>query len=252
MRPHMPWSAPKWAFDKNKAQNIPIPPNQRPKNLKRGLIKQSGEMKGMYDWEQDDKTWEQEVREKSHAYWSSLTFSDYQVGRIIAQLDALKLRENTIIVIWGDHGWNLGEQGLWGKHNIIETSLRSQLIVLAPKMTQTGQASHAVTDSTDIFPSLCDLAGIKTPTGLNGKSFAKNIMKNPLENHRDYAVSHWQQGTSIRRGDWRCIRWKKGVTSLQNVKTDPYWAQDLAKENPAIIEAFKKDFAKFDQELENK
>src|SRR5690606_12568447 len=97
--------------------------------------------------------------------------ADAQVGRILAQIDAVGATDNTIVVLWGDHGWHLGEHAIWGKHSLFEESLRSPLIIHTPGIASTaGGRIDAIVETIDIFPTLCELAAVPHPDFVQGES----------------------------------------------------------------------------------
>src|SRR5690606_5837504 len=111
------------------------------------------------------------------AYRACVSFMDAQLGRVIDELDRLGLRENTIIVLWGDHGYHLGEQGLFTKMTNFELGTRVPLIVSAPGMKAPGQKSRALVELVDLYPTLADLAGLPVADSLEGSSFAPLLDK---------------------------------------------------------------------------
>jgi len=122
---------------------------------------------------------EQEAREMIRAYWASISWVDWNVGRVLAELERLGLAENTIIVFWGDHGYHLGELGKWAKHgSLFEVGTRVPLIVVAPGAKGNGKSSPAVVQSLDIYPTLCEACGLTLPKGLEGHSM-KALLDNP-------------------------------------------------------------------------
>lgn len=182
IKPHLPFVAPKKYFDlydpsKLTLTDTPNPPKDAPTIARhssfelrtRTLVPTSGPI--------DEPT----SRELLRAYYACASFVDAQIGRVLAELDALGLRENTIIVVWGDHGWHLGEYGIWGKATNYEVATRVPLIVSVPKMAAAGKGSKALVEFVDVYPTLCELAGLPLAKNLEGQSFA------PLLNDPDQA-----------------------------------------------------------------
>lgn len=118
------------------------------------------------------------ARTLKHAYLASTSYVDAQIGLLLTALDDLKLRENTIIVVWGDHGWHLGDMGVWGKATNYEIATRVPLMICSPKMKTRGASTDALVELVDIFPTLCELAEVPVPVSLEGHSFAP-LMDNP-------------------------------------------------------------------------
>ena len=129
-------------------------------------------------------------RTLKHAYLACVSYVDAQIGRAIAVLDELGIRENTIIVVWGDHGWHLGDMGIWGKATNYEIATRVPLIVSAPGMKARGAGTKALVELVDLYPTLCELAGIPQLDQLEGKSFVP-LLKDPTLDWKKGAVSQF-------------------------------------------------------------
>lgn len=162
IRPHLPFGCPEKYLEPYKGVKLPpIPHPEKPKGL--STWHGSGEFRQYNQFGKDihsDQAHQEEVRRH---YAACVTYADAQVGRILAQLDAMKLRDNTIIVLWGDHGWHLGEHAIWGKHSLYEESLRSPLIFSGPGIPPGNAPIKEVTETIDVFPTLCHLSGIGLP-----------------------------------------------------------------------------------------
>ena len=175
-KPHLPFVAPKKYFDLYDPAELELtairqPPQDGPtialhssfELRSRTLVPLSGPI--------DDAT----SRELLRAYYACTSFIDSQIGRVIAELDALGLRENTIIVVWGDHGWHLGEYGIWGKATDYEVATRVPLIVWTPDMAKRGIKTAGLVEFVDVYPTLCELAGLPVPAELEGRSFVPQL-----------------------------------------------------------------------------
>lgn len=177
------------------------------------------------------------------SYYACVSYVDAQIGLVMKKLKELGLAENTIVVIWGDHGWHLGDHGLWCKHTNFEQATKSPLIFSAPGYKK-GQITHSMTEFTDVFPSLCDLAGIDIPKGLPGKSL-KPLMINPGEKVKEFSMSQYPRennimGYSLRTERYRLTWWLKlaskdkdpaytvEAVELYDYKTDPHERVSLA------------------------
>ncbi len=159
----------------------------------------------------------EQARDLVHGYFASISFIDAQVGLLLDALDQLNLRDNTIVVLIGDHGFHLGEQGLWGKHSLYELSLRSPLIVSAPRQNGRNLSSDALVEFIDIYPSLAELAGLPRPTAVDGRSFVP-LMKDPDAPGKELALSQYRHfmepyrdtiGYSIRTDRYRYTEWRR-------------------------------------------
>jgi arylsulfatase A-like enzyme len=141
-----------------------------------------------------------------HGYYACVSCTDAQIGRVVAELDRLDLRDNTVVILWGDHGWNLGEHGLWCKHCNFETSLHSPLIVTGPGIAG-GKKSNALTEYLDIYPSLCELCDLPQPDHLQGRSFVP-LLKNPDLPWKDAVFSRYYKGDSVKTNRYRYTEWR--------------------------------------------
>ena len=125
-----------------------------------------------------------------HGYYACVSYVDGQIGLMLDALDEAGIRENTVIVVWGDHGWHLGDMGIWGKATNYEIATRVPLIVWTPKMKARGQSTNALVELVDIYPTLCDLAELPKPKSLAGKSFVP-LLDAPSKKWKKYAVSQF-------------------------------------------------------------
>jgi arylsulfatase A-like enzyme len=181
---------------------------------------------------------EAQVRELLHGYYACVSFIDAQIGRLLGELDRLGLRENTIIMLWGDNGWHLGEQDLWGKMTGFELSARVPLIVCAPGRKARGAGSSALVEFVDLFPTLCELAGLPPPNGLEGTSFVP-LLDAPDRPWKPAAFTQLVRGQatgrSIRTERHRLTRWTstKDPNEVVGVELYDYAASPLETENLA-------------------
>lgn len=179
IKPHLPFVAPKKYFDLYDPAKLTLTdtPNS-PKDGPTIARHSSFELRTRTGVPTSGPIDEATSRELLRAYYACASFVDAQIGRVLAELDALGLRENTIIIVWGDHGWHLGEYGMWGKATNYEVATRVPLIVCAPKMAAAGKGTKALVEFVDVYPTLCELAGLPIPATLEGKSFAP-LLSNP-------------------------------------------------------------------------
>ena len=169
IRPHLPFGTPAQYMKPYANATLPATPHPtRPEG--KTTWHGSGEFMKYNRWKRNPNTDAEFALEVRKHYAGCVTYADALVGRLLERLDNLKLRDNTIIVLWGDHGWHLGEHAIWGKHALFEESLHSPLIISAPGMAAAGDPTQAVVETLDIFPTICELTGLKPPSGLNGQS----------------------------------------------------------------------------------
>ncbi|HJN09242.1 MAG: sulfatase-like hydrolase/transferase [Pirellulaceae bacterium] len=159
---------------------------------------------------------EQQARELKHAYLACVSFTDAQVGRLLKTVDNLGLSENTIVVLWGDHGWQLGEHGMWDKHSNFETSTHAPLIVRVPG--KDPGRTKALVEFVDIYPTLCELCDLPIDDGLEGRSFVP-LIDDPVQTWKSAAFSQYQRvipgyghiargmGRSMRTDRYRFTEW---------------------------------------------
>ncbi len=176
------------------------------------------------------------ILELTRAYAAATSYTDAQVGRVLNQLDALGLTENTVIVFCGDHGYNLGENGTWGKNVIVEASLRSPLIVSVPGQELLGTQSDALVELVDIFPTLCDTCEIPILPELEGLSMLP-VIEEPMRPWKTAAFSQRNYGASIRTERYRYTEFQK-QRELYDYSLDPNSDFNIAHlpENEELVE----------------
>ena len=225
-RPHLPFNAPQKYWDLYDRDAIDIS-NVAP-------LKRKGGEFWAYDHQPSQAADADYVRTLRHSYYAATSYIDAQIGKVLSELDKLGLRDDTIVVLWGDHGYHLGELGYWAKHTPYEYSLHSPLIVRAPAMQQhAGRATDALTSTVDIYPSLIELAGLPMPDHLDGHSFVP-MLKDPQAKTRDHALSflsHGNNPASFRTDRYRLI----GDDQLYDHQTDPGETTNIAAKKPEIV-----------------
>ncbi len=204
-KPHLPFAAPLKYFELYDPYDIPEPEDtyipESPSSWHG-----SGEMMGNYGQHPGDPNEDREyARQLRHAYAAATTYVDVQVGRVLNKLEELGLKEETIIVIWSDHGFALGEQGIWGKHSLYEVALKAPMLIRKPGMNAPGELSDAIVETIDIFPTLLDLAGLSAPDGLEGHTLRVQL-DDPGAPSQKPAFAHWNRGQeTVRTDEWRLI-----------------------------------------------
>ena len=167
------------------------------------------------------------------AYYAAISFVDAQIGRLLDALDSLGLADNTIVVFWSDHGYHLGEHGLWFKQSCFEESAKSPLIISVPGLKSAGQVSRRTVELIDIYPTLAELTGLKAPDDLEGFSLVK-LLKNPGARWDHPAYTQVQRGEtpghSVRTEKWRYTEWEFGEkgSELYDEINDPRELINLA------------------------
>jgi len=175
------------------------------------------------------------------AYRACVSFTDAQIGRVLNELDRLGLRDNTIVILWGDHGYHLGENSLWTKMTNFELGTRAPLLLSVPGQWRAGQRTRALVEFVDIYPTLAELCGLPLPSHLEGTSFAP-LLENPNQPWKRAAFSQYLRpgkdkfmGRSIRTERWRYTEWRNGKgesagVELYDRQADPAENVNLAAE----------------------
>jgi arylsulfatase A-like enzyme len=163
-------------------------------------------------------------------YLAAIAFLDAQVGRLLDALDKGPIKDNTIIVFWGDHGWHLGEKQHWRKFALWEEATRAPLIVVAPGVAKAESKCDTPVDYMSFYPTLCDLCGLKTPEHVEGRSL-RPLLVNPSARWEHAALTtHGLGNHAVRLGQWRYIRYADGSEELYDHTNDPLEWKNLAKD----------------------
>lgn len=225
-RPHTPYVAPKKYFDLYPRENIRLP--EVGKNHKEGVPAAA-----FLSAKKEDPTLTDDLRRQAiQAYFASITFMDAQVGKVLDSLDRLKLADNTIVVFTSDHGYHLGEHGLWQKRSIYEESARVPLIIAAPGFDKSKRSPRTV-EMLDIYPTLAELCRLKAPGYLDGVSL-KPLLQNPQQVWNRPAITQTKynqvEGYSLRTERYRYTEWDGGAGGVQlyDREKDPRELKNLA------------------------
>jgi iduronate 2-sulfatase len=232
LRPHLPFGAPAKYLEPY--ADISLPPVPHPeKPSYKTTWHSSGEFMKYNRWGRNPNTDAEFSEEVRKHYAACVTYADAQVGRLMAQLEKSGKADNTIVVLWGDHGWHLGEHGIWGKHCLFEEALRSPLIVSHPGIPSPGKGTETIVESVDIFPTLCDLAGLTIPEEVDGQSLSP-LLEDPSMRD-DVAVSYWRSAKTIRTGQHRLILHKDGYAELYDHTSPEKETVNLSDKNPDLV-----------------
>jgi arylsulfatase A-like enzyme len=243
-KPHVPLLAPQEFIDLYAGVELPLPPDfDTAPHGGHGMPPQ--EFRGNRDLFSGRAFTRDEARQVIRCYYACITYMDHQLGRVLDELDRLGLVKNTVVVLWGDHGWHLSEKGLWAKDTLFEASARGPLIIVDPRLPATaGTSSPRVVQYLDVYPTLLDLCGLPLPEFLEGVSLAP-LLKNPQApwDRPAYTVQTrgWSLGRSIRTERWRYTEWDTAGNSralfdhdadpheLRNLALDPAHAKTVAR-----------------------
>ncbi|MEA3403076.1 MAG: sulfatase [Armatimonadota bacterium] len=212
VRPHLAFACPKRYWDIYPPESIDLAENPfRPQDCPDIALHNWGELRAYSDIPREGDLSEEKARELIHGYYACTTFIDTQVGMLLDELERLGLRESTVVCLWGDHGWQLGEHGLWCKHTNFETSTHSPLVISAPGQRAAGQPTEALCEFVDIYPTLCELCGLEMPDHLEGVSLAP-LMDDPEREWKSAAFSQYPRGRamgySMRTDRYRYTQWQ--------------------------------------------
>ena len=255
IKPHLPFVSPKKYWDLYDPAKIQLAPNKfRPKDAPDYAILPGGELRNYHDIPAgsipDDL-----ARQLKHGYYAAVSYMDTQVGMVLDELDRLGLTKNTIIILWGDHGWKLGEHDAWCKHSTVENDTNVPLLLAVPGMKNAGVHTDAIVEYVDIYPTLAELAGLPLPSHLEGTSM-KPLLDDPKRPWKTAAFSQYPRpagksgvgplmGYSMRTERYRFTVWvgrddhsKVDAVELYDHQTDPQENQNIAKrpENAALVE----------------
>jgi iduronate 2-sulfatase len=200
LKPHLPFNAPAKYWDLYDSTKISLPANYlQPETTPKEAFHNFGELRHYSGVPASGPVSDELANKLIHGYYATVSYTDALIGQVLSELQNLGLEENTIVILWGDHGWNLGDHALWCKHCNFESSLHVPLMVKVPGKTQ-GQRSSSITEYIDIYPSLCELAGLPLPEHLDGQSFVGDIQGSNRSD--DYAISKFHDGITIVKGNY--------------------------------------------------
>jgi len=248
IKPHLPFVAPKKYWDLYDPATIQLAPNKfRAKDAPDYAILPGGELRNYYGIPEgsipDDL-----ARQLKHGYCAAVSYTDAQVGMLLDELKRLGLDKNTIVILWGDHGWKLGEHDAWCKHTTTENDANAPLILSVPGMKNAGAHTDALVEFVDVYPTLSELAGLPLPAHLEGTSF-KPLLDDPKRPWKTAAFSQYPRkqngglmGYSMRTDRYRFTVWvsrtdrsKVDAIELYDHQTDPQENVNIANANPELV-----------------
>jgi arylsulfatase A-like enzyme len=243
-KPHLPFNAPKkyWdLYDRSSITIAPdpfIPENVHPKSL--------GGMGEFYNYKLSDEkpkldqpVSDDYARKLTHGYYASISYVDHLIGQLLSELKSLDLDKNTMIILWGDHGWHLGNDRKWGKHSLFERSLKSVLVVKLPGRQKSSKEIKTIVESVDLYPTLLDFCGIERPYELDGESLLRYIQLGKTDKHTR-AFGFWKDGVSLRTGSYRLTKFfrkEEPKIELFDHLIDPQENFNIAVDNHKIVDS---------------
>ena len=268
-KPHLPFVAPKKYWDQFQPEQFSLPEfRTAPEGSPAYALGESGEIMQYKKLPVEELPFPDDfARHLIHGYYAATSYTDAQIGKVVAALDELGLAENTFIVLWGDHGWHLGDHGKWCKHTNYEQATRIPILISGPGI-KPGQRTSALIETVDLYPTLLELTGQSMPEtgiagmGLDGKSLVP-ILKDPSQKVNEYVFHAYPRaektddtkrkliGRAVRNDRYRLVEWKepndppeKAAIELYDYQTDPLEKKNLAQENPELVTKLRAVLAK--------
>lgn len=253
VKPHLPFTAPQKYWDMHDPAKFQIHPHQEsPKGAPNYAGKKGGEIVNYAPLTIENLKTDKMQRKLLHGYYATTTYADAQIGKVINVLDDLDLSRDTIIVLWGDHGWHLGDHGYWTKHTNYEQANRIPIMFVAPGIITPGSQSNQVIETVDIYPTLVALAGLpqkEVTQPMDGNSLLA-VLRDPNLEVNDHAYHCYPRGQrigrAVRTSQYRLIQWKKfGIENtesqyeLYDYQSDPDEKVNLAIKKPDLVQALQ-------------
>jgi iduronate 2-sulfatase len=251
-RPHLPFSAPRKYWQLYKPAELPMPSYEDlPKDAPAVAGKRGGEITNYKPVPERAAIDDWLKRQLIHGYYASMSYVDAQIGRVVQELDALGMADDTVVVLWGDHGFHLGDLGIWTKHTNYEQANRIPIIVVAPGVTSTGSSTTQLAESVDLYPTLAELAGLPAPTGpqpLDGVSLVP-VLRDSNARVRDHAYHVYPRkklGRAVRTERYRLVEWRTigsesddSEIELYDYVDDPHETRNWAADRPEVVSALR-------------
>lgn len=260
VRPHLPFCAPKKYWDMHDPARLPMPEyEEHPAGSPEVARKRGGEIAAYAPVpEERAAVFSPELKRRLiHGYYAATSYVDAQIGRVTAELERLGLAEETLVVLWGDHGFHLGDLGVWTKHTNYEQANRIPLIVVAPGVTRPGSVTRQLAESVDVFPTLAELAGLPAPGGaqrVDGVSLVP-VLRDPAARVRDHAFHAYPNakiGRAIRTERHRLVEWRNpgqpadtAEWELYDYDADPLETRNVAAEQPEVMATLQRILARY-------
>ena len=237
-KPHLPFAVPRKYYEMFPLESIELPPYQENDldDLSAAGVKMAGP-NGDHAKFLESGRWKNAIQ----SYLATVAYLDMNIGRLIDGLDKSPIANDTIVVLWGDHGWSFGEKQHWRKFALWEEETRAPMIWIVPGVTKPETRCDTPVDFMTIYPTLCDLAGIEVPKHVEGESMTE-ILRDPGSATNGIAITtHGYQNHAVRSDRWRYIRYADGSEELYDHNADPYeWTNIAAKpENTSVLDTHR-------------
>ena len=228
--------------------SLPMPEfEEAPEGAPEFAVKRGGEITAFKPVPTDTAVFQDDLkRDLIHGYYASVSYMDAQMGRVLDELEKLGLVDNTIILLWGDHGWHLGDHGSWTKHSNHEQANRIPIIIYAPGVTKSGTSTRQLAETVDIYPTLSSLAGLSQPAApqpIDGVDLTP-VLEKPKKRIREYAYHAYKRGgylgRAIRTERYRLVQWEphsvgKTEYELYDYEKDPLETINFADSKPDVL-----------------
>ena len=253
-KPHLPFNAPKKYWDLYNEADMPLTPSPDiPENVNLASLQRSGEFNQYALGEEkaglDHNMSDAYSRKMIHAYYACISYIDTQIGKLLEELEKQGLAENTIVVVWGDHGWHLGDHRVWGKHTIFERALKSAFMIKLPGDEHQPQVFDQIVSTVDIYPTILELCGVEMPHATDGSSLSSLWNKNESSKWRNTSYSYFRKGFSLRTDRYRLTRYfreQEPTVELYDHQIDPYEKKNIAAEQPEVVDGLMESWKKGD------
>jgi len=252
LKPHLPFVAPKKYWDLYDPDTIPLPAIDRlPNGAPAFAGHDNGELHSYANVPKGNPIPADFAKKLRHGYYACVSYTDAQIGRLLDALDREGLAGNTVVVLWGDHGWQLGDHGLWHKHTNFELAARAPLLISVPGQKTAGRKCDSLVEFVDVYPTLADVCGLSIPPGLDGASL-KPCIEGTAKSAKQVALSQYPRsgaatgnrplmGYSIRDARWRLTLWRDRrdgtivATELYDEENDPAETKNLAAAHAEVV-----------------
>ncbi|MGS2739516.1 sulfatase [Sinomicrobium sp. M5D2P17] len=247
-KPHLPFNAPKKYWDMYDRNEIPLTSSPLvPENVNPASLHDNPEF-NRYLLGEEKPTLEKPASEAyakkiKHAYYAAVSYTDAQIGKLLDKLENKGLEENTIVVLWGDHGWQLGDHRVWGKHTLFEKALKSPMIIKDPTIKNQKKEIDKIVSTVDIYPTLMDLCHIEMPYKTSGRSMAGLIQGDRIRKWQEASYGYFNNGITVRVPRYRYTKYyreEQPVIELYDHKKDPEENHNIASDHPNIVKKLDK------------
>lgn len=242
-KPHLPFNAPKKYWDLYERDSIRLSPNGTiPENINLKSLHESGEFNQYALGEEkarlDRSVSEAYAKKLRHAYLAAVSYTDAQIGKLLAALRESGLDKNTIVVVWGDHGWHLGDQRVWGKHTLFENALKSTLIIKNPQIAEPAQRIDNIVETVDLYPTLLEMGGLSSHKKLDGTSLVPLLNSEGPNDSLELAYGYYKRGITMRTPEYRLTKYFRNEEPTLELYEHSHQGpenKNVASEHPEIV-----------------